>query len=500
MRGSVSSSFDVDTYTNTELWSPRYKCWRKYHVMKARLPTLSDQTVDWVDSLLGRPLSFRGLLGDHNDNAIRTLESFVKNFDSTKNLQELTLIHGSSGSGKTLLSHLFVNALASEIDLSTSQLNKWCLILDGSKWNTANYHELWKKIKTFLETQDSGIRTSFKIVVLDNVDTISATHQNSLKAIMDKNLLRLKWIFIANEPRKLIQYFQTKAILVKTKSPSEKTCLSILLAFCLKHKIGYNREGMKALFDLRGKKQNLNMLLSLLQKTFLHRHFISEENIYHSAKLKLPLREVGPYSSIDPISRCKICTLLPPCQHMTSTILISKAHQQRQALPKNEQEVECAEFLRIGKCSQFNKTGLCSFNHPPQGIKVKRFIMRCPKCTIKWPCGHCEYTKERLKLVDTANEIKRRLQLLDTILLDEPPIHIIAQIEKNTDDDWKDSALALKRFYTTETKKKALDETSEWIENNYCIDEEEYIFRNARLKRTYGELYKTLLLVISIES
>ena len=100
---------------------------------------------------------------------------------------------------------------------------------------------------------------------------------------MEKNSLKLKWILTASEPRKFIQYLQTKGILLKTKAPAEKDALLIVIGFCFKFKIGYEREGLRVLFDLYREPSKPNVHLSLskimnmLQKTFLKYSFISGE-------------------------------------------------------------------------------------------------------------------------------------------------------------------------------------------------------------------------------
>ena len=257
-RGSISPSRGGknkekgDSYAEREIWSCRFRAWTRYDVKKPRLPTDEDK-VDWIESFRGRPTTLNGLLGKSNDAACRALQQYLDQFEGSKNLQDLNIIYGPAGSGKSILAQIYVTTMGEDLlDLSSSQFNKWSMSCDAKKYDASNYHELWKKIKDFIEVpmDSKAIRIPFKVIILDDADTISATHQNSMKTLMDKNTMKLKWIFTAREPRKFIQYLQTKAVMTTCKAPSEKEALMIILSFCHRFKIGFERPGMKCLFQL----------------------------------------------------------------------------------------------------------------------------------------------------------------------------------------------------------------------------------------------------------
>ena len=92
------------------------------------------------------------LIGNASDASCRTLQQYENQFEGTKNLSDLSIISGPPGSGKTILSEIYVYSLGEDVlDLSGAQFAKWALFCDAKKYDASNYHELWKKIKEFIE-------------------------------------------------------------------------------------------------------------------------------------------------------------------------------------------------------------------------------------------------------------------------------------------------------------------------------------------------------------
>ena len=498
-RGKSKVKKSEETYAEREIWSGRFKGWTRYEVKKPRLPTEVDKA-DWIETMRGRPTTLVNIMGNYNDAACRTLNQYISQFESTKNMTDLVIISGPAGSSKTILSQIYVTTMGEDVlDLPASQYNKWCMTADAKKYDASNYHELWKKIKEFIEqpVDSKTVRVPFKVMVLDDADTISATHQNSMKTLMDKNSMNLKWVFTSREPRKFIQYLQTKAAMVTCKAPSEKDALQILLSFCMRFKIGYERTGIEALFKLTAERNkgrvNLTDLMRLLQKCYLSREYISEDNVYVAAGKPRPKVVVGPYAAIQPFPRCKTCTLYPPCQHRDLETLIMQANQRRKELPERKGGLECREFLRTGACSIFNKHKHCSLDHPTKKVSVQKLVRRCSICTIIWPCNHCTYSSERNRLVAVRDEIHRRLELLAVLTEDDPPVYLITHLVDRY-EDWETTLKGIQKFYVTSEREAVMAETERWINNEYSVEENEYAFKIAHLTRTYAEVLSTPLL------
>jgi hypothetical protein len=493
---SIGPPPTYETYAERTIWSQRFKGWTKYDVKKPRLAR-PDDNLNWVENFVGRPATFSALSGTHNDTVVRSLLNFAEQFEKTKNLQDLLIIYGPSGTGKSVMAQIFVQELLDRIELPATLASKWCLYVDAKKYNDRNYHELWKLIKDHLEApQDKAIKVPLKLVLIDDADTIPATHQNTIKTMLDKNSLKLKWIFTAHEPRKFIQFLQTKGMQLKCKNPSEKEALVIMLLFCQKFKIGYERAGIHTIFELnRDNNLSLSKMVNMLQATFVKTHFISEENVFKCSNKKPPAPVIGPYAAIEPFPRCRICTLFPPCAHRPQAELIEQGQKQREAYPDyvGQGRPVCPEFARTGCCTVFNTHKRCNLAHPKRLHTVLLPVIRCPLCTIAWPCQKCDYSSDRNELLDLIENIETRIELLKVLNVKEPPVHLVIHLAAEF-EDWDMRISAIAKFYLTSEKQATLTETKEWVATERSVLPHEYEWKRSHLNRTYGELVQTPLL------
>jgi hypothetical protein len=124
-KGKVQAPGQFEVYADRTIWSQRYKGWKKYAVKKPRLPSDSDKTENWIKNFVGRPSVFTALIGNFNDGAVRSLTTFVDQFDSTKNLQDLLIISGPSGSGKSALGQIYISEMLQRMDLPFSVAPSW---------------------------------------------------------------------------------------------------------------------------------------------------------------------------------------------------------------------------------------------------------------------------------------------------------------------------------------------------------------------------------------
>ena len=104
----------------------------------------------------------------------------------------------------------------------------------------------------------------------------------------------------------------------------------------------------------------------------------------------------------DPIDRCAVCTLRPPCQHVSEQELATRGLARRAQLPERDDSIDCTNFVKCGSCRVFNEFGHCSLDHPSTLHCVVLPPHRCPQCTLVWPCQHCSFSGSRNRLIESC--------------------------------------------------------------------------------------------------
>ncbi|KAG5186637.1 hypothetical protein JKP88DRAFT_254455 [Tribonema minus] len=73
------------------------------------------------------------------------------------------------------------------------------------------------------------------------------------------------------------------------------------------------------------------------------------------------LLKVSALTVLEPLGRCRVCTLPVPCEHETEEALAARAQALRNALPQNtDGSPVCQHFVSRGWCRQYVRVGRCS--------------------------------------------------------------------------------------------------------------------------------------------
>lgn len=347
---------------------------------------------------------------------------------------------------------------------------------------------------------------------------------------MEKFSETAKFFIISGSIKGVIGAIQSSAQCIKSNQIKENDCLKILLNFCKKHDIGHEREGMILLLKIYPKR-SLTDLFDLIQEVFTRRYFISYENIMRimkereiiaketekefklknmklskalrkieegkkvksSAEVPKDIPEISYLCVIQPIKRCGICTLLPPCSHISEDNLRDSSVELRGKLPVDDSVGNCLEFIRYGKCSSYNTFERCKYNHPNNVHKIKNPVVRCTICTLIWPCNICPYSINRRSLIKCLESAQLKLSNIINLCSPEPSFSLTQHAEE-VSADWLDIVIYYRDTYCNPENNQILAENLLWANTSYCCVVKKFKFREKNIRDEFNEILTSKLL------
>lgn len=141
------------------------------------------ENISWYEKY--RPRTF-----DDYVFADETLKKNVSLWIEKKEIPNL-FIFGSSGTGKSTLVNLLISSLNLEED---------SIIINASKTNGID--EVREKVSSFAPL--SPLNSSFKLIVFEECENLTKDAQNALKMLIEQYANVCRFIFVCNEPQKII--------------------------------------------------------------------------------------------------------------------------------------------------------------------------------------------------------------------------------------------------------------------------------------------------------
>ncbi|KDO30356.1 hypothetical protein SPRG_05067 [Saprolegnia parasitica CBS 223.65] len=353
---------------------------------KPRSPNESDKAVDWAITM--RPQTASDFL--NNENAVEQL-SLLSQPVSPKERGQNILILGPPGAGKTsymqlLLAHLYP---------VPAERKRYTLSLEADH---IDERDLLVKVQTFTRYHEKHtvLVDKYLYIAIENFDRLNPrVQQHTLGPIWDTiNTKSIYFILtVTPDASRVTEQIRSSSKCIPLAPLTPLHVLEKVLRICTRERIGYVRSAIESL--VARKKAKCIPSVQLLQTLFLSHHYLSVENVRKSLVTKASTEPANRVLSIPevtfPLRRCTVCTLLPPCKHITLDKMYAKVSHMRALYPQDNQRAVCPDFARTGVCHAFHRRAKCLYDHPLElhDIDTSPLAPRCRVHTLPLPCDHC---------------------------------------------------------------------------------------------------------------
>ncbi|CAD5212365.1 unnamed protein product [Bursaphelenchus okinawaensis] len=185
------------------------------------------------------------------------------------------LFYGPPGTGKTST----ILAMAHEL---YGKLEYRSMVLELNASDDRGIETVRGKIIRFAENSAMGFGPSedgkFKLIVLDEADSMTKDAQNALKRVIEKYSKNVRFCLICNHLSSIIPAIQSRCTRFRFP-PLKEDQIKPRLDFVVKNEgLSVTEDGKKALFELSG--GDMRKILNVLQSTYLAFGEVTEKNIY----------------------------------------------------------------------------------------------------------------------------------------------------------------------------------------------------------------------------
>lgn len=202
----------------------------------------------WIEKYV--PISLDDIYGN------RSIIERLKNMKVNNNLSNLILV-GPSGIGKSKC----IECLAK--DLLQENYNEAILLLDGS--DDRGINTIRSNLKSFAQKKVILPENHYKLVVLDEADSINVSSQQALRRIIENYSYNTRFIFICNDISNIIEAIQSRSTMYKMNKLEKQDVVSILEKICLNEDVEYTKDSLECIYkytngDMRQAINNLEII------------------------------------------------------------------------------------------------------------------------------------------------------------------------------------------------------------------------------------------------
>lgn len=193
----------------------------------------SVQSIPWIEKY--RPKSLNEI--NHHDDIINMLRNCLK-----KNDMPHLLFHGPPGTGKTSSAIAICRELYSDEYFSNR-------VFELNASDDRGINAVRQKIKYYarlaagVKTLEDGRTTPpFKIIILDEADSMTREAQDALRVIIEENSNVTRFIFICNYHTQIIEPIKSRCAIFHFQPLSHDSMINKLKDICKKEKVEFSTE------------------------------------------------------------------------------------------------------------------------------------------------------------------------------------------------------------------------------------------------------------------
>ncbi len=221
---------------------------------------LEEKTLPWVEKY--RPQYIDEIIG--NINIKDALQTYLKN----KQLPHL-LLHGPSGTGKTSI----INSYAREA--YGDYYNFMVLQINASE--ERGIEIIRNKVKNFVITKCLHKEQPFKLVILDEADSMTFSAQSMLRRIIEDYTENARFCLICNKVKNIDPAIQSRCTMFKFSNLNINDMKTAISKVCDINKIKFTDDGLTFLIKIS--KGDMRKAINNLQSISMSYNIINYDNV-----------------------------------------------------------------------------------------------------------------------------------------------------------------------------------------------------------------------------
>lgn len=219
-----------------------------------------DKTLPWVEKF--RPKKLDDVIG--NDN----IKNALKHYLEIKKLPHL-LFYGQSGTGKTSL----INAYSHEAYGNFLPL----MVLQINASEERGIEIIRNKVKPFVLSCSLYKTQPFKLVILDEVDSMTISAQSMLRRIIEDYTENARFCLICNKIKNIDPAIQSRCTSFKFSNLEYTIMEKKIIEICKNEKLKYNKDGIDILIKIS--KGDMRRAINNLQSLNMAYDIINYDNV-----------------------------------------------------------------------------------------------------------------------------------------------------------------------------------------------------------------------------